>query len=75
MGKTYLTEDEVRDIIRERTKESSLRKVAGEMQLSPAYLSDILSGRRDISDRVHFLQMQQALQNNHGALRAQNVPA
>jgi len=52
MGKTYLTEDEVRDIIRERTKESSLRKVAGEMQLSPAYLSDILSGRRDISEYV-----------------------
>jgi len=47
-----LTEDEVRDEIREKTRASSLRRVAKEYSLSPAYLSDILTGRRDVSEHV-----------------------
>lgn len=47
-----MTEDEVRDEIREKTKASSLRRIAREYHLSAAYLSDILAGRRDISEHV-----------------------
>lgn len=52
MGKTYLTEDEVRAAIRKVTQESSLRQVAAEKNLSPAYLSDILTARRSVSEYV-----------------------
>ena len=52
MGKTYLTENEVREEIREKTKASSLRRTAKEYGLSAAYLSDILADQRDVSERV-----------------------
>lgn len=51
MGK-WLTEDDVRVVIREETKKSSLRKTAKAYHLSAAYLSDILTGRRDVSEYV-----------------------
>ena len=47
-----MTEDQVRDEIREKTKASSLRRIAKEYGLSPAYLSDILSGQRGVSEKV-----------------------
>lgn len=40
------------DAIRVRVQASSQRKVGEEVGLSPAYLSDILLGRRVVSDRV-----------------------
>jgi hypothetical protein len=52
MGKTPLTEAQVRAEIRKVVDESSLRKTAKEYQLSPAYLSDILNERRDVSEYV-----------------------
>ena len=55
MGKTYLTEEEVREEIREKTEASSLRQTAKEYGLSPAYLSDILAGKRDVSEHVAAL--------------------
>jgi transcriptional regulator with XRE-family HTH domain len=49
--KTYSADDVV-DIIRKRTKESSLRQTARDLGLSASYLSDILLGRRDVSETV-----------------------
>ena len=49
--KTYTNEDVV-EVIRKRTAETSLRQTARELGLSPSYLSDIVLGRRFVSDSV-----------------------
>lgn len=49
--KTY-TQDEVLAAIRKRTDASSIRSVAKELGLSAAYLSDVLLGNRQVSDKV-----------------------
>jgi plasmid maintenance system antidote protein VapI len=48
--------DQVEKVIRERVARSSLRAVAREIGVSPAYLSDVLLGRRALTDRIslHF---------------------
>lgn len=51
MAKTF-TAEEVLNVIGEKIKGSSLRKVAKEISVSPAYLSDIMKKRRDISDFI-----------------------
>jgi hypothetical protein len=38
--------------LKARIAASSLRKVAAEIQVSPAYLSDVMRGRRDISHNL-----------------------
>lgn len=55
MTKTY-TQDQVLETIRVRTEGSSISGVARELGLSKAYLSDILLGRRAVSEQVakHF---------------------
>jgi lambda repressor-like predicted transcriptional regulator len=49
--KTY-TQDDVLATIRTRTDASSIRSVAKELGLSAAYLSDVLLGNRQVSDKV-----------------------
>lgn len=51
MGKTYTQEDVVAEIGREVEK-TSFRRLAAKTGVSHAYLSDIVSGRRDVSDTV-----------------------
>ena len=50
-----LTEEDVLKEIRRVVTESSLRQTAGRLGISPAYLSDVLNGRRDISDAMAAL--------------------
>jgi transcriptional regulator with XRE-family HTH domain len=50
--KTILTSDEILEQIREVISTSSLRQVAKDMGISAPYLSDILLGRRMISENV-----------------------
>lgn len=50
-----LTADEVRELLRQRMKEHGGSLVAyarGVLEISPTYLSDILAGKRDPTDRV-----------------------
>lgn len=47
-----LTQDDVLEAIRKETAKSSLRKVAIDIEVSAAFLSDVLRGRRDVSDKV-----------------------
>lgn len=49
--KTF-TQDDVLAVIRVRTEATSIRAVARELGLSAAYLSDILLGRRAVSETV-----------------------
>ena len=49
--KTY-TQDEVLAVIRERTEASSIRQVSREVGVSAPLLSDMLQGKRAVSDRV-----------------------
>lgn len=46
------TADEVLEVLRERIKQASVRKVAEEIGVSSPYLYDILHGNRAISDTV-----------------------
>jgi len=47
-----VTRDEVIAVIRKETEGSSLRQAAKRFGISAAYLSDILRGNREISDRI-----------------------
>ena len=48
-----LTQDDARALIRQKVaKAKSAIKVAKELDISPAYLSDILAGKRDVSEAV-----------------------
>ena len=49
--KTY-TQDEVLAVIRERTDSASIRQVAREIGVSAPLLSDMLQGKKAVSDRV-----------------------
>ena len=51
----HIEEWQVLDAIRARTQASSQRVVAAEVGIKATYLSDILLGRRAISDRVAAL--------------------
>ena len=51
--KEEITHDEILEIIREMVaKWGSQKSVADHLQISNAYMSDILGGGRDVSDRV-----------------------
>lgn len=48
-----ITEEEVRELIRQMVdNEITQGKVAKRLRISPAYLSDIIRGRRDVSDYI-----------------------
>ena len=51
MAKT-ITHQDVLDGLRKRIGSSTLRKVAVELDISAAYLSDIMNGKRDISHKL-----------------------
>ena len=51
MANTY-TVDEVLKIVKVRIKGSSLRAVAKDMEISPAYLHDLVNKRRAISEAI-----------------------
>jgi plasmid maintenance system antidote protein VapI len=44
----------VLDVIKARIGKSSLRTVARELELSAAYLSDVVRGRRAVSDTIAY---------------------
>jgi hypothetical protein len=52
MAEIIYTKIEVIKEIESRVSRSSLRKVAASVGISPAYLSDILRGNRDVSGPV-----------------------
>ena len=47
-----MTADEVREILRQKLGDGTQVDLARTLGISPAYLSDILSGARDPGDRV-----------------------
>jgi hypothetical protein len=47
-----ITSEDILEIIGKRIKESSLRTVAKEIEVSPAYLSDVMRNRRSVSDTI-----------------------
>ena len=48
-----ITEEEARALIRKMVEEEETQdKAAKKLKISPAYLSDILHGRRDVSDSI-----------------------
>jgi DNA-binding transcriptional regulator YdaS (Cro superfamily) len=49
------TQEDVLDEMRKVISVTSLRKTAGRLGISPAYLSDVLNGRRDVSDNMAIL--------------------
>jgi plasmid maintenance system antidote protein VapI len=53
MAKQEITEDEIKGIIEEMVKKwGSQRKVADQLEISAAFLSDILNGNRPVSNQV-----------------------
>lgn len=50
---TTITHEKAIELIRQKVKaHGSQIKTAKELDIAPAYLSDILNGRRDVSDSV-----------------------
>lgn len=44
-----LTQKQMVEALRARTKKSTQRQVAAELELSPAFVCDVLSGRREVT--------------------------
>lgn len=47
-----LTEKQVVEALKARTRQTSQRKVAAELRLSAAFVCDVLKGRREVTDRL-----------------------
>ena len=47
-----LTERQMIETLKSRVRQSSQRKVAEELKLSPAFVCDVLKGRREVTERL-----------------------
>lgn len=47
-----LTERQLKDVLKAKAKQTSQRKVAAELRVSPAFMCDVLKGRRVVTERL-----------------------